>query len=155
MSFSLVERLQPPTGDSEPALLSLDLLGDGLDNFSIASAKVFDHDTEELLLSWTDNGEPFEPNNGRWYTQELAFDDRVGHAIRFEFEAVGRTVHRSGWVAAAVFLFVPEPDSMMLAWPGLLALGALREKRRPASMLVPCRRSNSKPGSPRNAPGSA
>lgn len=129
MSFSLVERMLPPNSDSESAVLSLDLLGEGLDNFSTASVQVFDHDTDELLLSWFENGEPFEPNNGRWYSQELDFEDRVGHAIRFEFEAVGRTVHRSSWLAAAVFLFVPEPSSSQMVLP-ILLLGVMRRKRR-------------------------
>lgn len=130
MSYTLVERLQAPSVESEKALLSLDLLGESLDNFSTASVKIYDHDTDELLLSWTENGEPFEINNGQWYTQELDFADRVGHAIRVEFDAVGRTTHRSSWLAAAVFLYVPEPDSGLLAAPGLLGLGLLRNKLR-------------------------
>lgn len=137
-SISLVERLRPTTRDDfGPAILTLDVTGERLDKFSTASVRVFDHDTDELLLSWVHNGEPLEPNNGFWFSQELDFDDRRDHAIRFELEADGRSVRQSqARFAAAAFLNVPEPGSMKLALPILLVFGALREQRRPLAISV-------------------
>lgn len=126
-SMSLVERLSERFGSSEPAILSLDIRAENLDRFSHANVSVFDHDTNELLLSW--NGEPMEPNNGSWFSQELDFGDRVGHAIRFEFEADGRSTHGTSSLAAAVYLNVPEPTGLAMVVPIVFALAALRVKR--------------------------
>ena len=126
-SFSHVERVPAPRVDFESATLALGLKGEGLEHLSVATANVFDHDTGELLLSWT--GEPLELNFGEWYLQEVDFTDRVGHAIRFEFEATGRTVGTPSRITAVTMLQVPEPGAQHLVMPILLALGAFRRRR--------------------------
>ena len=130
-SISLVERLKPTVRpDFGPAMLHLDVRAVALDNFTTANVKVFDHDTNELLLTWDGNHDPLEPNNGKWFTQELNFVDRLGHAIRHEFEAEGRIEDGVAHFAAIANLNVPEPRSQTLVTPCLLAFGALRRKRR-------------------------
>lgn len=134
VAFSIVERILPPGIELESATLTLALQGEGIHNLSAASVNVFDHDTNELLLSW--DGEPIEPNyfiayrNEHSYVQNFDFLDRVGHAIRFDFHVAGETTHMSSRVRAAVFLNIPEPGGATLALPSLCIAGLVRRRRR-------------------------
>lgn len=132
-SITLVERLKPTVKpEFGPAILNLDILGEGFDSFSTANVKVFDHDTNELLLSW-DKDDLFEPNNDIWFSQELNFDDRLGHAIRYELEAEGRILDGVARFAAVANLNVPEPEVHLLVLTSLIALGLLRTRTRRGS----------------------
>ncbi len=129
VSMAVVERLPAPKVDFSPVILSLDVRGEGLEDFNTASVNVFNHDTNELLLSWENDGTPLEMNNGLWFAQEIDFDEHLGDAIRFEFEADGRTVQGTSRLSAAVFINIPEPHALALALPLLLPLGLLRRRR--------------------------
>lgn len=127
MSMSFVERL-PARVSETPATLSLSVRGDNLSDFSFADIKVFDHDTDELLISWNLDDLPIEPNNGIWYQQEISFADRMGHAIRYEYESVGQATTGAS-LLAATYLNLPEPHGVILLMPGILLLGLLRKRR--------------------------
>lgn len=129
-AITLVERLRPTVKpDFGPSILNLDVRAVGLENFSTANVKVFDHDTNELLLTWERDQEPLKPNNGIWFNQNLNFDDRLGHAIRYEFEAEGRIEDGVAHFAAVANLNVPEPScSHIVAVPCLVCL-VMRRKR--------------------------
>ena len=112
-SITLIERLQPTVRpDFGPATLKLGVVGGRPESFSEASVSIFDHDTNELLLSWDMMANPDTAGNG-WYVQELNFDDRLGHAIRYEFQANGRSSQNPASFAAVAFLNVPEPESIL------------------------------------------
>lgn len=128
VSFSIVERLLAPKVDIPSAMLSLAIKGEGFHNLSVANVRVYDHDTDELLLRWS--GEEIEPNYFDYYVQEFDFMDRIGHAIRFDFDVAGATTQMSSRLTAAVFLNVPEPNGVALAIPSLVIAGSLRRRRR-------------------------
>ena len=129
-SISLVERMNPAIRpDDGPAILSLGVHSVGLDNFETASVKVFDHDTNELLLTWDLDDKPLRPNRGFWFRQEFDFDDRVGNAIRYELEVDGSSVGERAYFAAVANLGVPEPGGLVMVSSGLVGLGMLRRKR--------------------------
>lgn len=126
-SMSFIERL--PARESEiPATLSLSVRGQNLSELSFADIKVFDHDTDELLISWNLDDLPITSNNGSWYQQEINFNNRMGHAIRYEFEAIAQT-RRDVTLQAATYLNLPEPYAATLFIPGMIMLGLLRTRR--------------------------
>ena len=129
-----------PTDDPDfgPSTVTLHARGSNLDQFSTAVARVFDHDTNELLLTIDKSDLPPDPNAGRGRTPpldfvstQINFDNRLGHSIRFEYEVDGEaTGELSGdaYFQAAAFLFVPEPPSGSIAVLGLLPVTAMRRR---------------------------
>ena len=129
-----------PTDDPDfgPSNVTLHIRGSGFEHFSTASAKVYDHDTNELLLSWDKSDLPLEPNtispwNGTptFFSQQINFDDRLGHSIRFEYEAMGQAGSLDdARFQAAVFMWVPEPSSSLMAMLAILPIAELRKRGR-------------------------
>ena len=93
------------------------------ENFETASAKVFDHHTGELLLSWSLGDEPG--------SQSIEFDDHFDRAFRYEYEFDGFLQgKRHGAFDTFLGISVPEPSSSLLALFGFLAVVALRKRCR-------------------------
>ena len=132
-SMSVVERLQPPWEEFEGARLTLFVWTEGIENYSTARVRVFDHDTNELLLTWElgdDLTETETESDFMFSTQELNFEDRIGNAIRYELDVEGSLVRGSASFLGSAFLVVPEPASHSLFMLGLFGLVGSRKKRR-------------------------
>lgn len=131
-----------PTDDPDygPSSITLRARGTNLHQFSKASVKVFDHDTNELLLSIDKDDLPVHtetnssyPPHPEFVFQEINFDDRLGHSLRFEYEVTGEATggYRSdAYFQAYASMWVPEPSSSSLALFCMLPIAALRKRGR-------------------------
>lgn len=116
-SARMVVVRRPRTAES----VSLRVFGNGLNHFETASAKVFDHDSNELLLSWFQGG----LKESLPYRETLNLEEQLGRAFRFEYEVDGQTLHgEEAFFFATMSVQVPEPSTLALTMYAALILSS-------------------------------